>query len=258
MPIIITTPTTKNLITLLASASIASIVERHYANAFVLHSLGIDFFEVEEKTLQEVCIERNLDIAYTLHLLTEPKEQMQPDVRKLKNASVEVILSYLKHQHVVFLKKKIPFVAHLIEKLDKKDAPNSQLITDLQLMFPLFAEDFIHHIHEEEDTFFYYIAALSKSTPQKLYELQQKFSIQSFALAHDTHDDEMRGIRQLTKNYQLPLGASLHLRVVYWNLEDLEKQLQLHAYTENEILFPKALVLENKVKNEWLEQSKWN
>ena len=243
---------------MLASASIASIIQQHYPNAFVLYSLGIDFFAVEEKTLQEVCIERNLDISYILRLLKEPQEQVQPDVRKLKKASIEGVLSYLKHQHIVFLQKKIPFVAHLIEKLRKKDASNNQLIVDLQLMFPLFAEDFIHHIHEEEDTFFYYISVLLKNQPQKLYELQQKFSIQSFALAHDTHDDEMQGIRQLTKNYQLPLGASLHLKVVYWNLEDLEKQLQMHAYIENEILFPKALVLENKVKNEWIEQSKWN
>lgn len=243
---------------MLASNSIASIVEQNYTNAFVLYSLGINFFKVEEKTLQEVCIERNLDISYILRLLKEPQEQVQPDVRKLKKASIEGILSYLKHQHIVFLQKKIPFVAHLIEKLSKKDASNNQLVVDLQIMFPLFAEDFIRHIHEEEDTFFYYISALLKSSPQKLYELQQKFSIQSFALAHDTHDDEMQGIRQLTKNYQLPLGASLHLKVVYWNLEDLEKQLQMHAYIENEILFPKALVLENKVKNEWIEQSKWN
>jgi regulator of cell morphogenesis and NO signaling len=240
------------------SVSIGSIVQQHYTNAFVLYSLGIDFFEVEDKTLKQVCIERNLDITYLLHLLQEPHEQIQPDIRKLKKASVEGILSYLKHQHIVFLQKKIPFVAHLIEKLSKNDTTHTQLITDLQLMFPLFAEDFIHHIHEEEDTFFYYISALLKSSPQKLYELQQKYSIQSFALAHDTHDDEMQGIRQLTKNYQLPLAASLHLKVVYWHLEDLEKQLQMHAYIENEILFPKALVLENKVKSEWIEQSKWN
>lgn len=213
---------------------------------------------VEEKSLEQVCKERNLEQSYVLHLLHEKTEQGSPDVRKLKKASVEVILSYLKHQHVIFLQKKIPFVAYLIEKLSKNDTSHAQLIIDLQLIFPLFAEDFIHHIHEEEDTFFYYISALLKSSPTKFYELQQKFSIQSFALAHDTHDDEMQGIRQLTKNYQLPPEASLHLKVVYWNLEDLEKQLQMHAYIENEILFPKALTLENKVKNEWLEQSKWN
>ncbi|MFN3315465.1 MAG: iron-sulfur cluster repair di-iron protein [Raineya sp.] len=244
---------------MLASNSIAAIVEQNYTNAFLLYSLGIDFFLMEEKTLQEVCADYNLDMGYVLRLLKEnTPQQVHSDIRKLKKASIETILTYLKHQHTIFLQKKIPFVAYLIEKLSKKDASNNQLIVDLQLMFPLFAEDFIHHIHEEEDTFFYYISTLLKSSPQKIYELQQKFSIQSFALAHDTHDDEMQGIRQLTRNYQLPLGASLHLKVVYWNLEELEKQLQMHAYIENEILFPKVLVLENKIKSEWIEQSKWN
>jgi len=240
------------------NTKIFAIVEQSYTNAYTLHSVGIDFFVEKEKSLAQVCQERNLEQSYVLHLLKDKKETPFPEVRKLKKASLEAILSYLKHQHIIFLQKKIPFVAYLIEKLPKENAPSSQLITDLQIMFPLFAEDFIHHIHEEEDTFFYYITALLNSSPQKLYELQQKYSIQSFALAHDTHDDEMQGIRQLTQNYQLPSEASLHLKVVYWHLEELEKHLQMHAYIENEILFPKALVLENKLKNELLEQSKWN
>jgi len=194
----------KLFVLLTPNATIFSIVEQSYTNAYTLHSVGIDFFAVEEKSLAQVCQERNLEQSYVLHLLKETKETPFPEVRKLKKASLEAILSYLKHQHIIFLQKKIPFVAYLIEKLPKENAPNSQLITDLQIMFPLFAEDFIHHIHEEEDTFFYYITALLNSSPQKLYELQQKYSIQSFALAHDTHDDEMQGIRQLTQNYQLP------------------------------------------------------
>lgn len=238
---------------------IEDIIKQNYHNAFVLYSLGIPFYHYETTALGSVCKQKNIEIEYVLRLLSEANFSITSEIRKLKNASIEAILGYLKHQHIFFLQKKIPFIAHLVENIPEK----KRLFTDLQLMFPLFAEDFIHHIHEEEDTFFYYILSLVKASKNKghrreIYELLQKYSIQEFALAHDTHDDEMLGIRQLTHHYQLPEQASLYVEVVYFHLQDLEKHLQQHAYIENELLFPKALVLENTIKQELFEQSKWN
>lgn len=239
---------------------IEDIIKKNYHNAFVLYSLGIPFYHYEKTALESVCLQKKLEIDYVLHLLSEANFSISSETRKLKNASVEAIVGYLKHQHIFFLQKKIPFIAHLIENLPEK----KRLFTDLQLLFPLFAEDFIHHIHEEEDTFFYYILSLVKASKSainkaQLYDLLQRYSIQEFALAHDTHDDEMQGIRQLTNHYQLPdEKASLFVQVVYFHLQDLERHLQQHAYIENEILFPKALVLENTLKQEFFEQSKWN
>jgi len=238
---------------------IEEIVRKNYHSAFVLYSLGIPFYTYEQLTLEEVCKQKKIELDYVLLMLSEANFSASSESRKLKNASVETIVGYLKHQHIFFLQKKIPFIAHLIENLPEK----KRLFTDLQLMFPLFAEDFIHHIHEEEDTFFYYILSLVKASKNvvnkaQLYDLLQRYSTQEFALAHDTHDDEMQGIRQLTNHYQLPEQASLYVQVVYFHLQDLETHLQQHAYIENEILFPKALVLENTLKQDFFEQSKWN
>jgi regulator of cell morphogenesis and NO signaling len=41
-------------------------------------------------------------------------------------------------------------------------------------------------------------------------------------------------------------------------LKEFEKSLITHARIENEILFPKAMSLENKVKKALEEISKWN
>jgi regulator of cell morphogenesis and NO signaling len=76
----------------------------------------------------------------------------------------------------------------------------------------------------------------------------EKYSIQYFALDHHTHDDEMKGIRDITKEYSIPLSASTHLKVVFEELQALEKDLILHAKIEDEILFIKALQIEKQVK----------
>jgi len=50
----------------------------------------------------------------------------------------------------------------------------------------------------------------------------------------------------------------LHVKVIYSELIQFEKNLQEHARIENEILFPKAMLLENQVKIAFFEKTKWN
>jgi regulator of cell morphogenesis and NO signaling len=78
--------------------------------------------------------------------------------------------------------------------------------------------------------------------------MMEKNSLRNFAMEHEVHDDEMEGIRKITKDYHLTVNAPLHVKVIYTELKAFEKSLQIHARIENEILFPKALSLENKVK----------
>jgi len=75
---------------------------------------------------------------------------------------------------------------------------------------------------------------------------------------HEVHDDEMEGIRKITKDYQLEANAPLQIKVIYNELKEFEKSLITHARIENEILFPKAMALERKVKQTFFEKSSLN
>jgi regulator of cell morphogenesis and NO signaling len=86
----------------------------------------------------------------------------------------------------------------------------------------------------------------------------EKYSLQKCAFEHRVHDDEMAGIRKMTKDYFLTPDAPLHVKVIYSELIQFEKNLQEHACIENEILFPKAMLLENQVKAAFFEKAKWN
>jgi regulator of cell morphogenesis and NO signaling len=164
---------------------------------------------------------------------------------------VDLVIEYLKHAHHLFIKQKLPYIARLIEKLTPAVTP---LAKDLQIVFPLFVEDFIHHIYEEEDTLFTYITLLAsvkkkKTHANKVFLEMEKHSLQKYALDHDTHDDEMQGIRKITNDYALDKKPSLHVKVIYSELIAFEQELKLHARIENEVLFPKALALEKEIRN---------
>ncbi len=48
------------------------------------------------------------------------------------------------------------------------------------------------------------------------------------------------------------------MKVIYNELKEFEKSLITHARIENEILFPKAMGLESKVKKSFFELAKSN
>ncbi len=60
----------------------------------------------------------------------------------------------------------------------------------------------------------------------------------------------MSGIRGLTKNYSIKNIENLHLKVIFQELKDFDKELEKHSDIENKILFPRALELQDKISDE--------
>ncbi|MEM1137072.1 MAG: hemerythrin domain-containing protein, partial [Bacteroidota bacterium] len=138
-----------------------------------------------------------------------------------------------------------------------------EVAKDLKFIFPLFAEDFITHIYEEEKMHFGYIERLHNATknefnPHKIFEDLNQNSIQAILNEHQEDDDEMEGIRELTNNYELKKNSGIYTKTVYLELRKFEEDLKIHAYIENEILFPKALAIETEINNRLYNLSKLN
>jgi regulator of cell morphogenesis and NO signaling len=228
---------------------INDLVGENYVYASVLYYFGIQFYNYSEQTLDQACKDRGLNTAHVIHSLESINQVEKPQLA-LSSLPVDLVVAYLKHTHFTFIKQKLPYIVSMIGHLDSRQTP---IAKDLQLLFPLFVEDFIHHIYEEEDTLFNYImllhqAANRKYNPGQLYFEMEKHSIQKYAVEHETHDDEMIGIREITDHYAIGTHTSLHIKVLFAELKDFENELRTHAKVENDILFPKSLSLEKEVK----------
>lgn len=241
---------------------IVELVDQNYVHAYVLFYFGIRFYEYAEETLAEVCRQKGLRVDQVVRELESPTHPREAEL-PLMSYPIDLIIEYLKHSHFLFIKHKLPYIARLV---DSFKAHNDQFATvekDLKFVFPLFVEDFIHHIYEEEDTLFTYIqtlrrAAKGSGNPSRLFYLMEKNSVQKFAIEHEGHDDEMVGIRRITKDYAVDATVPLHVRVIYNELKDFEKSLVTHARIENEILFPKAMALEHYVKTSYFARARYN
>jgi regulator of cell morphogenesis and NO signaling len=231
---------------------INQIVDENYIHASVLNFFGISFYNYSDKTLEQVCLEKGLNVDVVSKKLEAINIEKPEENLALHKYPVDLIIEYLKHSHHLFVKHKLPYISNLILNLDNSRIDKS--IKDLKFIFPFFVEDFIKHIYEEEDTLFTYILTLynslsinKKPNIAKLYYAMEKHSIRDYALRHSNDDHEMQGLRNMTNNYILNDPSDMHLKVIYAELNSFESELSRHAQIENEILFPKALSLENEV-----------
>jgi regulator of cell morphogenesis and NO signaling len=243
---------------------ITELVGENYVYASVLYYFGIKFYDYSEKTLGQVCSEKGLNLEHVVASLEMVNKKGEEHDLSLFAFPIDLVIEYLKHSHYIFIKQKLPYIARLVESLGTQNKEYSNIITDLKFVFPLFVEDFIHHIYEEEDTLFTYISLLNRAlnnkqfNPAVLYYQMEKHSIQNFAVEHEVHDDVMKGMRNITGGYKIPEGSGLLLKVVYSELQAFEEALMTHAKIENEILFPKSLMLEKQVKKLLQDKVKLN
>lgn len=247
----------------LKNKRIRELVDQDNVRAHVLYYFGIRFYEYSEHTLEQVCREKGLKLDQVLKELESPGENFREADLPLISYPVDLIIEYLKHAHFLFVKHKLPYIGRLVECFKPEDSRFDAMAKDLKILFPLFIEDFIHHIYQEEDTLFKYIRILERATtgqynPSRLYYMMERNSLQRFAMEHEAHEDEMEGIRKITNDYQILPDTPLHVKVIYTELMAFEKNLQTHARIENDILFPKAMALENKVKQTFFDKSKSN
>lgn len=225
--------------------AIENLIDENFVYAKVLNYFGVQFYENRGKTLTQICEENNLSESHLKELL-ETGSQEKPSKEELMSYPARLIIEYLKHSHQQFIKDRLPYILRLINEIDEKET--SHLISDLKFVLPMFVEDFIHHIYEEEDRLFHYVSSIEQSlasdnVAQESIDLKD-FSINEFISHHGDSDDEMKGIRGITDQYNVDDLDDMHLKVILKELQQFDSELTHHASIENEILFPKAIQLE--------------
>lgn len=231
---------------------IKDIVSENYVFAAVLHYFGISFFQFEQNSLQEVCQKFKINPQQLVNELEEWGKHKEPEQEELYLRPIEVLVAYLKRKHYYFVRQELPFLSNMVAGIEEEEPIYKNVLCDLRIMFPLFVEDFIHHIHEEENRLFNRIKLLQEIENDEFdlkesLKILEKSPVASMAEAHEAHDDEMEGIRKLTRDYFLPEDAPVSMKVLYNELQNFEKELLIHAQIEDELLFPKAVQLEREV-----------
>ena len=89
-------------------------------------------------------------------------------------------------------------------------------------------------------------AEAAKTTVEAAFGTVQN-PIEQMMHEHDTEGDRYRKISALTNNYTVPEDGCNTYRVTLSLLKEFEDDLHLHIHLENNILFPKSILLEKQL-----------
>lgn len=229
---------------------ILDLIEENYVYASVIHHFGIDFYDYSEFKFSETCLQKDLKPELIIAGLEDVIEEDQEHFQYLRSLPVDVVLCYLKHKHYSFIKQSLPYLAKLIHSCPTNNEPS--VINDIRSKFPLFVKGFICHMHKEEDVTFKFIEDIDGAIKgrihfSKLFFSLKKYSINEILEDHLDQDDIMLDIRSITQDYKLEKDYPVLLKVIYSELQSFEKNLIIHSRIENEVLLPKALLLEKEL-----------
>ena len=155
----------------------------------------------------------------------------------------------MKLNTIVILLSKTPELIAFLNKLCQVHGTNHPELFQVQEMFSASAGELAKHMKKEELILFPYVRQMI-SYKQKNEKLNTPHfgtvsnPIQMMMNEHSTEGDRFRLIEEITSNYTVPSDGCTTYKVTYSMLKEFQDDLHLHIHLENNILFPKAILME--------------
>ena len=162
---------------------------------------------------------------------------------------LEIIIDYIRRTHRLYLQKKLLEIEQSIDLLLQDYTDRHPLLFILHNFYAAYKHDLADHIKEEENNLLPYIEFLQQATNKGLtdfevFEKTKNYSLKSFIDCHDEPDEDLQRVRLSILRYQPPATNQTPYRILLSQLSVFEKDLAVHALIEENVLIPRALVLE--------------
>lgn len=198
----------------------------------------------------------NIDQDFIYTLLQTFEDENAFSAKAFDAFSFEVIIDYIHRTHTYYLSKKLPEIEQSIHILLKDYESNHPLLQILNTFFKSYTAKLTSHIHAEEKRLIPYIHSLitfdkEGSEGDKFFAVTHNYSLQHFIHSHDDTEEDLANIRDTILEYKAPVTNQTPYRILLSQLDTFEKDLKLHALIEDEVLIPRALLLEEKVNKKF-------
>jgi regulator of cell morphogenesis and NO signaling len=223
----------------------------------VFEQLGIDYCCGGNKPLEKACGEANLQIQQVLDSLqsavVEQQQRNAPDeqIEDWQNAALGDLIAHIQDTHHKYVKAETARLTPLLDKVCNVHGLGHPELTSLRSDFHALGQELSTHMMKEEMVLFPYIERMEESLLSGEPILPAPFGTVENPVAkmlheHDSAANLLRHMRGLSNGYTPPDGACTSYKALYWALAEFERDLHLHVHLENNILFPRAIKIEQE------------
>jgi regulator of cell morphogenesis and NO signaling len=232
-----------------AQRTIGELVAEDYRRAGVFKRYGIDFCCGGGRTVEAACTKRGIALDEMAAALREAEtvpstEGLRPDTWEL-----DFLADYIVNVHHRYVRERLPMLLEFTRKVARVHGDAQPETVRIAGLVEAVADEMAAHMAKEEQVLFPYIKALAAERRAGLRPGAPFFGtvrnpIRMMALEHEQAGGHLAEIRQLSDDFTPPEHACNTYRVAYAQLREFEEDLHRHVHLENNILFPRAISLE--------------
>ena len=235
----------------LAKTSVGEIVRTNYKTAQLFEKHGIDFCRDGEMLLEVACKRSKVDFRLLLPEIESLMLISNPESIYLEEMSLDELCMYIVRRHHRYVTDSIPFLQIRISTLCEMHGQSHPELFKVRELFGEAADNLILHMKKEEHILFPRIEKLAKfktafSDNATMKPEDIHTPIKQMAGEHQDENERFSIISELTNHYEIPSDACNTYRITYDSLKEFEEDLRKHIYVENNILFRKAIDLEEE------------
>ncbi len=236
--------------------TIGKIVAINYRTAEVFKKYGIDFCCKGNLLLSDVCVEKGLDYeTIENEVMAKMTNASLIPEGEYKEMPLDVLVNHIEHTHHVYVRDSIPTLLAFLNKICKVHGERHPELNEVYDLFDGCAHELMGHMIKEETILFPAIKQLAIANQQEHPIVKPFFfgvlsnPINMMKSEHATEGDRFFRIAEITHNFMPPADGCTTYRVAFQQLNEFQNDLFQHIHLENNILFPKALILEQRICN---------
>ena len=221
----------------------------------LFEKLKIDYCCGGNQALAEACASAGVAVDNVMEMLAGVTQTNSSDNVSLvfQNASLPELITHILDTHHVFTKSEMDRIQSLADKVLAAHGGNHPELVHLDELITRLCADLKPHMFKEEQILFPYIVAMAEAADQKRTVPFAPFGtvnnpIRMMMREHDAAGELLRELRALTSDYRVPVDACISYQTLYQALENFEQDLHQHIHLENNLIFPRALELETRLR----------
>ncbi|MBL7967316.1 MAG: iron-sulfur cluster repair di-iron protein [Prolixibacteraceae bacterium] len=233
----------------LRDKTVGEIVKNDFRAADIFTSYGIDFCCGGKISVTEACANANAEESLVISALENLKNQHRSVAHDFDSWKIDFLSDYIIHTHHQYVSKAIPQIIPLAEKVADVHGDHHPEVIRINELFHELADELLMHMQKEEMILFPYIKNLVVADSAGSCADGSCFGtiaspISVMEAEHENAGVILKQLYSLSDGYTAPEDACNTYRVLYGKLKEFENDLHRHIHLENNILFPKAIELE--------------
>jgi regulator of cell morphogenesis and NO signaling len=229
--------------------TVRDIALKQPASIRVFERFGIDYCCGGRKPLTEACEEHSIELETVLDAIEEATASAGEPPRNWALEPLETICNHIVTTHHAYVRAELPRLEVLAQKVVSRHGNARPELEQIQQLIQSLGPDLLQHLAKEEMVLFPYITNLERNLascgphPLGCFGAVRN-PIRMMIAEHDAAGQTIAQIRLLSNGFTPPDWACPTYRGFYQTLAEFEKDLHQHVHLENNILFPRAIELD--------------